>query len=107
MQEEFCKQENLLPSAPEVWCALWLIVQNLLNLLENLRGQYVQNLSSLAIVVRSVQLLQGITHLNLRLSIGVNLSSVEKVDAVVPGSLKTVLHNAALLSTAVCQPSTE
>lgn len=42
-------------------------------------------------VARPIQFFERITHLNLRLSVGIDFSCVEEVDAMVPCSFKTIL----------------
>ena len=59
------------------------------------------------LVTRPVELLEGIAHLNLALAVGVDLGSVEEVDAMVPGSLQALLDNVAVLGAAVGEPATE
>jgi hypothetical protein len=44
-------------------------------------------------VARPPELLQCLSHLNLRLTVGVDLRCVEEVDAIVPSCLKTVLDD--------------
>lgn len=58
-------------------------------------------------VARPGQLLQCSSHLNLGLSIGVDLSGIEGVDTVVPGGLQTLLDNVTLLGTTVGEPASE
>jgi hypothetical protein len=59
------------------------------------------------LVTRPVELLEGIAHLNLALTVGVHLRGVEEVDAVVPGGLHALLDNVAVLSAAVGEPATK
>lgn len=67
---------------------------------EDLRGEHV-------LVTRPVELLERLSHFDFALAIGVDLGGVEEVDAVVPGSLKAVLDDLALLGAAVGEPAAE
>jgi hypothetical protein len=53
------------------------------------------------------KLLEGIAHLNLALARRVDLSGIEEVDAMVPGSLHALLHNVALLCSSIGQPASQ
>jgi hypothetical protein len=59
------------------------------------------------LIARPVELLERSAHLDLTTAIGVDLGSVEEVDAVVPGSLHALLDNVAVLSATVGEPATE
>jgi len=59
------------------------------------------------LVTGPVELLEGIAHLNLALTVGVDLGGVEEVDAVVPGGLHALLDNVAVLGATIGEPATE
>lgn len=54
-----------------------------------------------------VELLQGLSHLNLAGTVGVDLGGVKGVDSVIPGGLQAVLDDATLLGASIGQPSSQ
>ena len=59
------------------------------------------------LVAGPVELLEGVAHLDLTGTVGVDLGGVEEVDSVVPCSLHALLDNVAVLGAAVGEPSAE
>jgi hypothetical protein len=59
------------------------------------------------LVARPGKLLEGSAHLNLRFTVGVDLSGVESVDTMIPSLLENLLDDIALLGASICQPASK
>lgn len=65
------------------------------------------NLNGYLLITGPGKLLEGSAHLDLRFTVGVNLSGVESVDTVVPSLLENLLDDIALLGASICQPASK
>ncbi len=52
-------------------------------------------------VARPSKLFESLTHLNLTLAVGIDLSRIERVYAILPSGLEAILHHAAFLRLAI------